>query len=231
MERAIVLSVWAEDLLEHWVGLLPGSALLELLRRLVQLHFIRVYTVIIVVPPGKHRFADADYFDAVIRVVVGPLGLIRVARQARQLCEALIMVSLALGRPKVYRQVVRLDPPVLDAMAAPPPFRRVAAEPAEPGPLLVIIRCDFGWTLCGMALARFGTRAKRVINLLVHRLVEILFPTKVICIVFIVRYVRRISIPVVPYRWLLHFCLWLGRWRWHYCWLSVVCERERCDHY
>ena len=210
MERAIVKAIWAKALLEHRVGLLPGAALRELLRRLVQLHFIRVDAVIVVVPPGKHGFADADDFYVVFRVVVGPLGLISVARQARQVFEALIMVPLALGRPEVDVPVELLDLPVLDSMAAPPPFRRVATEAAVPGPLFVIIRRNLGWPLYGMAILRHAIRTKRLVNLLVQRLVEVRSPDEVIFIVIIVRHVvHRISIPVVPYRW----CLYL--WRCH----------------
>ena len=143
--------------LEYWVGLLPASTLLELRRGLVQLRCDRVCAVIIVVPLGKHGFADANHFDAVIRVVVGPPGLILVARQARQLREALKVHPPALGWPEGRRIVVVEDPPVMDAMAAPIPVPRIAAKPARPGNLSLIIRCWPGRLLCGMTLTRHRT--------------------------------------------------------------------------
>ena len=153
VESAIVLPFWAEHLFEFGVGFFPPSALLKLLRRLIQLIFVRICAVIIIVKPGKNGFADADHSDIVIRVVVSPLGLITVARQASQRAVALIVIRGALRRPEVLWPVALPYPSIVPPMAAPVPILGVPSKPAEPGSLALIVRRRYRILLDGMALA------------------------------------------------------------------------------
>ena len=75
----------------------------------------------VIVVAGQDGFTNANHFDVVGRVVVCPLGLVRVARDARQVLQPRPLAVFALLRPEPL-QVVALEEDVVGRRAAPVPI-------------------------------------------------------------------------------------------------------------